>query len=176
MTGQWIILRCSGANTLRLAQSLAWASIEAWSPVETQILRKGASRTRRQNRVPIMPTYVFAKAAHLHELLAIREAPTSPHPAFNFLRHVGEIRPIHDNALDALRIEEQKGRPPEKARTWNLGDQVRYPAAGFEGLVGTVERKKRKSVWVRFPNHPWPIETGAALLLPADPQNERRAA
>lgn len=172
----WIILCCKGANTLRLAQSLAWAGIEAWSPAETLTEREGEQRSRRFKRIPIMARYVFARAEHEHELLAIREAPTNPHPAFWFLRHLGEIRPIPDAILDPLRVAEQKGRPITQARQWKKGDRVRYPAAGFEGLVGTVERRRGQSVWVDFPGMPWLAETSAFLLLEDGAEHHARAA
>lgn len=174
--GQWVILKCSGAQTLRLAQSLAWASIEAWSPAETQTARKAGSRSRRPQRVPIMPTFVFARAEHLFDLLRIHEAPASPHPKFSFLRTVGELSYCPDSALAHLRVAEMKGRAPEEVRKWEVGDEVHYTGSGFEGLVGTVERTKGKSVWVRFAKLPWPVETSAYLLLPKDQQQGRKAA
>lgn len=171
----WLILRTSSSNTLRLAQSLAWASIEAWAPAVTVKKRAGALRRHKAERVPVMPQYVFARTEHLFDLLAIHEAPSSPHPKFSFMRTVGEIRPIADNALDNLRIAEAKGKPIEEARQWQLGERVRYPAAGFEGLIGTVERRKGKSVWVRFASHPWPIEAPGFVLFAAE-EGERKAA
>lgn len=172
----WFVLRTAPANTLRLAQSLAWANIEAWSPAETLVERRGESRTRRQKRIPVIASFVFVRTKHLMDVLAIREAPSNPHPDFRFMRHMGEMSFLPDSHLDPLRVAEQKGKPIEQARRWKAGDKVRYPASGFEGLTGTVERSKGKSVWVSFPRMAWPVETSAFLLLEADGEPERKAA
>lgn len=177
MTGDWIILRCSGQQTLRLAQSLAWASIEAWSPAKREVVREGESRTRRPKRTPILARYVFARTEHLHELLAIREDPMSPHPAFRFLCDPsGEISTCPDRQLNHLRIEEQKGQPVEHARKWERGDEVLYPGSGFEGLVGIVERANKNTAWVDFGLFGKPSQVPAVLLLPHNPGMDRKAA
>jgi hypothetical protein len=175
----WIILRCSGANTLRLAQSLAWASIEAWSPAVRFIDRVGENRTRRPQRIPLMASYVFVAAEHLHELLAIREAPMAAHPEFRFMRDpAGEISSCPDRQLNPLRVAEQKGQPVEQAHKWEKGDLVIYPGSGFEGLVGTVERANTKTAWVNFGlfNSKTTSEIPSVMLLPHQEQPVRRAA
>lgn len=162
----WIILRCSAANTLRLAQSLAWASIEAWSPSTIEAPRKGKSRSRRPKRVPLMGSFVFARAEHTADLIAIHEALSTPHPDFWLMRrHCGELAYIDDAELDPLRVAEQKTAPKAVARQWSNGEKVRCPTAGFEGLVGVVEGNRGKFVLVAFPGWPEPAKVNAALLL-----------
>jgi hypothetical protein len=173
----WLILRCSSANTLRLAQSLAWASIEAWSPAVRLVERTDGNRSRRPKRIPVLGSYVFARAAHLHELQIIRANPLSPHPGFSFMHDLsGEISTCPDRQLNPLRVAEQKGQPIEQARQWQPGDQVIYHGSGFEGLVGTITRTTKKSAWVDFGLFGKASEIPAVFLLPHNPQTDRKAA
>lgn len=173
----WIILRTRGAYTLSLCQSLAWASIEAWSPAETIINRNGESRSRRKRRIPVMPSFVFARAEHKAELQAIKEALTSPHPEFWFMhRRSGGIAEIDDCELDPLRVVEQSAKPREEVRQWKNGERVRYPAAGFEGLVGVVEGRKGKLTLVCFAGLPAQAQIEPSRLLADNEQAKERAA
>lgn len=172
----WFILRCSGANTLRLAQSLAWADIEAWAPALTSKKRTPRRPSHRIERTAIMPRFVFVRCAHKAQIQAIREDPLSPHPKFWFL-HDGEGHAeVADAALDSLRVAEEKGKPIEQARQWQTGERVRYPASGFEGLVGSVTRVRGKRVWVTFAGMPSDVEAPAFLLLPEVEREMARAA
>ena len=170
MTKDWLILKCRNQDTLILPQRLAWASIRAYAPARTTVERKGESRTRRSKREPISEGYVFVAAEHLHEIIAIHEAPYTQYPKFSFLRTAGEMSFCPDVALKHFRLAEMLGRAPEEVRKWAIGDMVRYSGSGFEGLVGTVERTKGKSVWVSFPGMSWPVETSALLLVADDGQ------
>lgn len=175
-TRDWLILTCRSQDTLILPQRLAWANIRAYAPAKTEVERKGKSRSRRNKRTAIAPGWVFVAAEHTHEMIAIHEAPVSPFPKFSFLRTTGEFSFCADAALKHFRVAEMLGRAPEEIRKWQPGDRVRYQGSGFEGLTGTVERVQRKSVWVRFPDHPWPVNASALLLTPADGDQMEEAA
>lgn len=171
----WLILTCRSQDTLKLPQRLAWAGIRAYAPAKTLVERKGKSRSRRNKRVPVAGGWVFVAAEHLHEMIAIHEAPVSPYPKFSFPRTAGNLSFCPDAALKYFRLAEMLGQAPEEVRKWAAGDMVRYSGSGFEGLVGEVERTKGKSVWVRFPKHRWPVEVSALLLLADDEQRARAA-
>lgn len=159
----WLILRCRNQDTLVLPQRLAWANIRAFAPAETLVERKGKSRTRRNRRVPVAAGWVFVAAEHVHEMIAIHEAPFSPYPKFSFPRTMGELSYCSDASLKPFRLAEMMGRAPEEVRQWAKGDLVRYSGSGFEGLTGAVERTRGRTVWVRF--GPLLVEASALLLM-----------
>ena len=103
-------------------------------------------------------------------MIQIHEAVSSPHPSFSFMRDYtsGQIQKVPDRALDGLRVAEQKVRPAEHIRQWKPGELVRYPASGFEGMVGTVVRVTKKAAWVNFGGWLEEAEVVSALLLDAE--------
>lgn len=166
----WIILCCSRAKTLDLAASLTEAGLEAWAPVTREDARTGDQRTREEVAAPLMPSFVFARAPHLHTLLALSHSPSlqyrvwdpdqrkmvsKGHPSFRLFRG-GNHRFVPDYELDALRRLEKKPRPKRVERTFSIGDRVRTDEGGFAGLVGRVTAIKGKQVAVAFPK--WSIE------------------
>lgn len=102
---RWCILRTGGAKTVPLASSLIEAGYVAWTPTETiRAKAKGALVDRAK---PIVPTFVFAKAAHVVDLLVASQDPRSRLPAFSVFRHGDHVPLIGGATLSALREAEE---------------------------------------------------------------------
>ncbi len=147
----WCILRCSAARTLALAASLAGAGFEVWTPTETQ-RRMGRGKQRKVEELrpaPITPTFVFARAAHLSDLIGVRSLPMSPHPAFSILRRADYGNAIvSDAGLRSLRVEEDRRRVRHlktTRRTIEPGSTFAPTEGAFAGMTGIVERCKGKN-------------------------------
>ncbi len=56
--------------------------------------------------VAILPTFVFAPAAHLDPLLGLAAQRVGPHPSFSVFHHGGRVPLISDRSIDGLRAEE----------------------------------------------------------------------
>lgn len=108
----WIILRTSGGKTLALARSLAADGYDVWSPVRT-IKRPHGKRDAKGRRntveidLPILPTFVFARAASLPLLAQIAGDPAYQHPPFSIFSHAGRIPIIAESSVAGLREEER---------------------------------------------------------------------
>jgi transcription antitermination factor NusG len=142
---QWCILRCSGQKTLRLAASLAEAGYEVWSPIETKRIRIPRANVRREVTLPIMPSYVFARATHLIDLLQLagRPAHAYAHADFSVMRHGESIPLVRDDSLQALRRLEAKRTAKKRAdRVFGSGVdvQVKIEGGSFAGMKGRVEK------------------------------------
>lgn len=161
MTLDWCILRTSGRSTLRLAQSLCEDGFEAWTPTEVRRIRIPRANIRRDVTLPLMPSYVFARAGHLVDLLQMAAMPFKPrrsarspaHCDFSVMHYHDSIPLIADTQLNALRQIEAKRTPRPKAqRTFAAGVQVRVMVEGgsFAGMKGTVQRSGEgySVVWV----------------------------
>lgn len=160
----WFILRCSGANTLKLAASLDGTGFEVWTPTETLRKREGAMRRRRSDTIPVMPSYVFARRPHLFDLLEESQAQFSEHPDFSVFRHLDRFPLISDEALDPLRVAERRRQPFEKVARFTRGEMVRLMEGGFAGLTGVVELTRGQYTLVTFPGFPMPIKISSLLL------------
>jgi len=112
--GRWCILRTSGAQTLPLADYLVRVGIEAWTPRRTfrRVLQAGKKGERKIDvPAPILPTFVFARAAHLVALAKLAADSTFPHPAFSIFRHLdrhgqGRHPLVADGSVQGLRDAE----------------------------------------------------------------------
>lgn len=144
---EWVILRCSGQKTLRLAATLAEEGFEVWTPAEIRTVKVPKANVRREVSLPIMPSYVFASARHLIDLLQIagRPAYAYAHADFSVMRHGGAIPVISDASLQALRRTEAKRSSKRKAiRTFEQGLNVTVKTEGgsFAGMRGTVKKSE----------------------------------
>jgi hypothetical protein len=144
MQGQegWIILRCAGRSTLRLAASLAEDGFTTWTP--TVLLGQPKAPA------PIVPTYVFAQARHLWTLVDMAEDPTHRHDGFTVFRHYDRYPVVEDSELEPLRYEERKGVPPEQRRVFLPGEEVRVTCGPGAGKKGIIEYAKGKFAMVDF--------------------------
>lgn len=135
----WCIIRMSGARTLAVADSLADAGLEVWTPrrIDRRRLPRG-KKGHKEVEVALMPTFAFARATHLRELQAIRADPKTPHPAFSIFKHLNSFPAIGDREINTLRSAEQKARSKKDRHTFAPGTRVQVPEGAFTGLSGQV--------------------------------------
>lgn len=159
----WIILRTQGKNTLRLAQTLTEDGYEAWTPVETRKIVIPSKNVRREAKLPIMPSYVFARSAHLIDLLQLADMKPKPrrsanqpaHADFSVMHFHDRIPAIPDGHLHQLRRIEAKTAPKAKAKLkFQDGVSVRVKTEGgsFAGMSGRVEKSDEGATLVCFDN------------------------
>lgn len=149
----WCILRTAGRLTLRLANSLAKTGFDVWTPVETRTLRVPRANVRRSIVLPIMPSYVFARSAHLVDLIELASAPAKPgHGDFSVMHHHDTIPLIRDAELQGLRGIEARRNPRQKAPKFPRGITVRVKIEGgsFAGMHGRVEQSDGANTLVCF--------------------------
>ncbi len=156
---RWCILRTAGPRTLVLARSLSDGGLDVWTPTEVIKRRRSRSRAIVEFAVPIMPTFVFANAVHLADLLTMRTVTGSQHPAFSVFRAACGVPIIADREIHALRLIEQRARERamrakgKQARTsFAPGERVRVAnsEAAWSGMVGVVEASEGKEASVHF--------------------------
>lgn len=155
----WVVLRCANASTLRLAESLNAAGIEAWSPVDVSMTGKDT-----EARSPLLPSFVFALAEHLAELFDLSNSWNSPHPGFWIMRPFGNIAFVSESQLAPLRNIERKRKPRGKVKLLEVGAMVRLSEGGFEGLTGRIDRVQGKFAMVAFDRFIVPVKIGMWLL------------
>lgn len=171
----WCILRCKGQATLRLAESLYGDGYEAWTPKETRRSRIPRMNVRREIVLPLLPSYVFAKANRLVDLLELASAPFKPcrgfqsdasHAGFSVMHCFGKLPLIADRDLDGLRTLETKLTPRKKAdHSFPAGAEVRVEGGICGGMIGFVQRSDRGSTLVCF-NDKYSVKISTSLLLP----------
>lgn len=161
----WCILRTKGSSTLRLARSLNASGIRAWTPEEFQDRKSHKHGQRIETAVAVMPTYVFALASHLIDLLAEADAPVSQHPSFSVFRYNERFPLIADVHLNGLRAIERKAAAENKPVIFPRGEEVRMPEGAFQGLTGqVVEQSKGKFTLVLFPGLSVPVQIASWKL------------
>jgi transcription antitermination factor NusG len=152
----WCILRTNGRRTLTLAQSLNAAGIEAWTPRETRKRRLPRGRKGfKETEEPIVPSFVFARAIHLPDLLRVLAMPLSPHPSFSIFQHAGRAPVVADREIAHLQSAEDNARRAQlKTRRHDveIGTKVCPTDGAFAGLEGVVEKVSGRSAQVRFNN------------------------
>lgn len=187
----WIILRTAGRTTMQLAKSLNEDGIEAWTPVETRNMRIPRANVRRTVRLPIMPSYVFARAEHLIDLIELagmkpipRRSSSRPtnrseewrpyHADFSVMHFHDRIPVIADHHLQSLRTIEAKRSPRERAKPFPSGLSVRVKTEGgsFAGMKGRVERSDNNTTVVCFDSR-MTVKISTSLLRPDEVGIER---
>lgn len=164
----WCILRTSGASTLRLFQSLSLAGYDAWTPVELQVKRDRRKGTRTERMVAVMPTYVFAQANRLTDLLDLSNATLKEHPDFSLFRPWGRIPLVDDSELSELRRIERKAAALAEPVRFTSGIHVRAPDTPYAGLTGQViEASKGQYTLVAFPGFHIPVKFASWKLQEA---------
>lgn len=150
----WCVLRTSGRHTLRLAQTLAADGFETWTPREVRRVRIPRANVRREAELPIMPSYVFAGADRLVDLLHLSEQDFTAHPRFTVMRFHDSIPTIADGHLQALRTLEARRQPRRKALRFANGVEVvvKIEGGSFAGMRGRVERSDEATTLVCFDN------------------------
>lgn len=160
MTGRWCVLRTSGAKTLPLAHSLATAGFGVWTPIEHQSRRRPRSRETAPYEAPLLPTFVFARAHHLPDLVRCISLASSQHPPFSIFHYFGRIPLLADADMADLRVVEEGGkRAAELARlrlerrSFPDGQRVRVSAdegGAFAGMTGIVQNGDHKFARIEF--------------------------
>lgn len=164
----WCILRTKGSNTLRLSNSLNLSHIEAWTPTEIHVHRDRKTRARTEAMVPVMPTYVFARATCLPDLVELSLQPVSIHPGFSVFRYLDRFPVVGDAELSALRSIERKAAARHAPVVFPAGRQVRVPEGPFAGLTGqVVETSKGEFTLVAFPGFNIPVKFASWKLQEA---------
>lgn len=172
----WCILRVSPSRTIKLADALA--AYEAWTPRETYKRRIPRRPARETITIPIMPSYVFAPAHHINELIELAlkspfntrrsQAWDNACPDFFLQRHPDRtgyaVTP--DSQLNPLRLAERKDTPLDQVRTFAQGERVRLTEGGFDGMSGIVETSHGKYTLLAFPGFAIPIKVETLRLLP----------
>jgi transcription antitermination factor NusG len=172
--GDWVILRTSGRDTMRLAASLATDGFEVWTPIETRTVRIPRANVRREVRLPIMPSYVFAKVAHLVDLLELAAMPVKPrrgaglrdaaHAGFSVMHWRDKIPVVAERHLTELRKIEAKRTPMKRAeRSLPIGSDVKVNGGSFGGMKGRVERSDTGHTLVCF-NPRFTVKIATCLL------------
>lgn len=180
MTDRWAILRMAATSTLRVAQSLADAGFDTWTPAEE--IQKTVRGKIEWTKVPMLPTFVFADASRLVELVALARCPmtyqvwdsaqqrmtTKGTPFFRLFQVDGDIETIPGRELEPLRrIEGRRKRKPRgKPRDWIVGDRVRLTEGAYEGLRGRIVEVKGKRVVVFIPGSSFSFEVSAFVPIP----------
>jgi hypothetical protein len=173
--GSWCILRSSGADTLRLVRSLRNAGIETWAPIEKRLAKMPRTGAPFDKEMALLPSYVFAPACFVNELLRLAFNPGRAHPKFTVFRHRGGIPLIADDQLDALRNEEnRKGRVFEKWRRRGQKGQPLAPGTevklqgAWAGYTGIVEGQQGQFTLIAATIFGKPVEIKVASLLLAE--------
>ncbi|TXI87778.1 MAG: hypothetical protein E6Q40_04595 [Cupriavidus sp.] len=150
----WCILRTSGRSTLTLYAGLVEAGYDVWTPVETIARRIPRKNETQHKPMPIMPTYIFARSAHVPALFALIADPRRSLPDFSVLRYRERIPLIADNELQALRRREERSRRSrqrgKKIDPYRRGEMVKAPDGAFGGMSGVVINSDGKTTWVNF--------------------------
>jgi len=171
----WCVLRTASRNTIGLAETLAEDGYEVWTPIETKTMRIPRKNVKREVRLPIMPSYVFARARHLVDLLQLAEMSVKPrresgrpaHAGFSVMHAFDQIPLVPDAHLAALRRIEIKRTPLKKAdKRFIPGVTVKVGGGSFGGMVGRVERSDKGHTLVCF-NERYLVKI-PTLLLSAD--------
>lgn len=170
----WIILRTSGRHTMSLAESLAKDGYSVWTPIETKRIRVPRANARREVRLPIMPSYVFARVSHLIDLLQLAAMPVKPrrgaglresaHAGFSVMHLKDRIPTIADRHLAELRKIEAKRTPIKRAPyAFPRNASVRVDGGIFGGMTGVVMRSTPKATTLRFEGG-FPVEIPTTML------------
>lgn len=171
MTDRWLILRMKSRDTLPVVHSLATAGFDVWSPVDVTTRRVPRANVKRRITMPLLPSYAFARADRMGELMALANDPARQHGDFRVLHDHIRVPLVDDASLEPLRLAERKRKPLE--RGWLPGDGVRLTEGGFAGLSGVVETARGQFAMVAIPGFRMPLKIATWHLLPVE---KRKAA
>lgn len=183
---QWCILRTSGRTTISLAETLAKDEYDVWTPIETRKITVPRANVKREVRLPIMPTYVFAASHHLGELLQLAGMPVRPrrgaglldaaHAAFHVLHCFGGIPIVDDRHLSNLRRLEAKRTPLRRAAyAFPQNSKARVKDGAYGGMTGVVIRSTLDATTLDFGNG-WSTKIPTSILSPADVEQHTNTA
>lgn len=159
--GPWCILRTAGPRTLPLVKSLDEAGFDVWTPRGWRQPKAPLLPTKRQAAkekappvaVPILPTFVFARADRLADLVRITRDPVSGHPAFSMFRHQGRFPLVSETELAQLRRADERAEVQarrKRRRRLVMGQRVSFSEGAFSGIEGVVEDQEGQFAIVAF--------------------------
>ena len=173
----WFILRTAGRSTLVLAKTLAEDGFDVWTPSRTHRIRIPRANVNRDVKLPMLPSFLFVRSAHLPELLAMARMTEKPrrdpnggreskpaHKDFTVFHYLDRIPMVADRSLEPLRQKEMELVPRRAAPQFNHGAKVRVNSGAFEGLKGRVERCKSGYALVIFDDWKRPAKIPTFLL------------
>lgn len=161
----WIILRTSRRNTIPLTEQLVKAGHEAWTPTA----RRRKANGRGKATVPMLPSFVFARASELHALIAWSKSWDNPFPDFSVWTYCGRIPSVSDAALEGLRKSELRAVPKDELVKLPIGSEVAGKGA-MAGMYGRIIEDRGKMAVVQF------SPTFCVQIEWIELQEERRAA
>jgi transcription antitermination factor NusG len=161
----WIILRCSPANTLPLAKTLARDGFEAWTPIEQKAKRVPRANVKRVVDYAMLPSYLFVSARHLLDMMQLANSPSRVHRSFSVFHHLNAIPMIADATLAPLRLLERKSTVKDETNRLKAGDAVRLADGGFAGMSGVIESAGTNYAMVRLTGFPMPLKVANFYLL-----------
>lgn len=181
----WCILRTAPRFTMKLAESLAKDGFEVWTPIETRVVSVPRMNVKRPVKFAMLPSYVFARAKHLVDLLQLASMPVKPrrgpglrepaHASFSVVHWHDSIPLIHDRHFaDLRRIEGRRAVVSKADAAFPIGRKARVTRGIAEGLVGFVEQSNQLHTKVRFGDKLMKFET--CILELAEVSNYQRAA
>lgn len=166
----WCILRTSGKHTLDLASTLALDGYSVWTPSRTQGRRLPRTRAQIEIPAPLLPSFVFAAARYVSDLLVLSDIPRKRQPDFSVFHYMRRIPLILDSELAGLRNEEARAIPKNRRRHLAKNDVVRIEDGAFAGMSGIVQYDSGKYAMVLFGG--MAVKIATFLLRP----DEKRAA
>lgn len=180
--GAWFILRMNSADTVSTFDGLKRMGFNVWTPIEQRVCRTPRRRVQYDRRTALMPSYVFASADHLDELLQAAMSPSRELPRFTVFTHKGGIPMVADVELNALRYAEEKAdtlfakmkRLGRKGPKLGKGSEVHLTEGPFAGMSGIVEGQSGQFTLVSFDGFHKPIQIASLLLV--DEQAQAKAA
>lgn len=158
----WIILRCSGRDTLKLSDSLAEDGLETWAPVVIEKRTVPRMNAKREVRLPMMAGFVFAKAEHLYDLLEMERMPVKKrrgkglskpaHAGFTVFHFNDGIPLVADRELNALRRIARRRTVAPKSAPLKRYQQVKAleGSGAYQGMSGRVEQSNERETVVCF--------------------------
>ena len=170
----WFILRTAGRSTLPLARTLGEDGFDVWTPESKLLIQVPRMNVRREVKLPMLPSFVFARAAHLVDLLELAQMPVKPrrgegwgrpaHRGFSVFHYQDQIPMIGDQHLEPLRTKEAEAVPRKAGPSFERGRTVRVGSGAFHGLIGKVERCKSGYALVIFTDWARPVKIPTFLL------------
>ena len=181
MAQTWCILRCSSQSTLPLVRSLTRAGVEVWTPIEQVTKRVPRANIKRVIDRALLPSYLFASAQDMPNVLAIMNSPSKDHREFRLFKHNGGVPLIADETLAELRDQEKASRraaEKDKARGLRFAEglAVKMSRGLAQGMRGHVVKSGNEFTTVSFPGYSMPMRIANYMLLPTDTETAIMAA
>jgi hypothetical protein len=128
-----------------------------------------------ERSVPILPTFVFARACHVPDLQRTIADPMSPHPPFSIMHYLGRVPLVSDAEIAGARAEEDRWRhaaKKEQRRTFPSKSRVRVTDGPAKGMSGIVVEGDGQHVLVCF-GYSRPFKVATWLLEAEQVENNK---